>query len=369
VPRRDNKIGKGHKAFAVTLGDLTPEEAAARRDFTMNSLAYDPFERALIDPYGGVRDLEAGILRHTSAAFAEDPLRVLRGMQFAARFRLRLAPETAELSRSMLPEAAALPIERIFEEWRKWALKGVEPSAGLWVLSETGWIALYPELEAMRDCPQEIEWHPEGDVFTHTGHVCDAAAAIAERDGLGAEERMVLLFAALTHDLGKPATTEFIDGRLRSRGHAEAGVPLAEALLGRIGAWESITVRVLPLVREHLAHIALPLEPRAVRRLALRLEPASVEQWGRLVEADHHGRPPLPPEAPAQPYVDLARELAVEQGRPQMILMGRHLLAEGWSPGPAIGQALRAAYEAQIEGAFDTVEGGLEWIKAQGFEP
>ena len=366
VPRRDNKIGKGHRAFAVTLADLTPQEAAARRDFTMNSLAYDPFTDALIDPYGGVGDLKAGILRHTSLAFVEDPLRVLRAMQFAARFRMQLEPETAALCRSMLPEAATLPRERVFEEWRKWALKGAQPSAGLRVLLESGWIMLYPELAALVGCAQDPEWHPEGDAFAHTQHVCDAAAAIADRDGLPEDERLVLLFAALCHDLGKATTTQLVDGHLRSRGHAEAGGPLTASLLGRLGCWPSIADRVAPLVREHLTYLTLPLEPRALRRLAIRLEPASVEQWGRLIEADHSGRPPLPPTSPADAYVDLARRLAVEQGRPKPILLGRHLLAAGWQPGPAVGRVLRAAYEAQIEGAFDSVEGGLDWVTRDG---
>lgn len=279
---------------------------------------------------------------------------------------MRLAPETAAFCQTMLPEADMLPRERVFEEWRKWAAKGVQPSAGLRVLLDTEWIALYPELAALVGCAQDPEWHPEGDVFIHTQHVCDAAAAIAERNGLPPGERLVLLCAALCHDLGKATTTEFVGGRLRSRGHAEAGGPLAASLLGRLGCWQSITDRVIPLVREHLTYLTLPLEPRAIRRLAIRLEPASVEQWGRLIEADHSGRPPLPSASPAAAYVDLAWRLAVEQRRPQPILLGRHLLAAGWQPGPAMGRVLRAAYEAQIEGAFDNVEGGLDWIARRG---
>src|SRR4029079_17722309 len=156
---------------------------AARRDFTWNALALTP-DGELLDFFGGAADLNAGIIRHTTEAFAEDPLRVLRAMQFAARFDMRLAPETAALGRALLPEAPTLAPERVWGEWLKWALRGRRPAAGLRVLAETGWRALYPELTALVGCPQDATWHPEGAVFEHTLYVCDAAAQIAERDRL-----------------------------------------------------------------------------------------------------------------------------------------------------------------------------------------
>src|SRR6185369_2806977 len=122
-----------------------------------------------------------------------------RAMQLAARLDMRLAPETAELARALLPEASALAQERIWGEWQKWATKSRRPSAGLRVLRETGWIELYPELSALIGCPQDPLWHPEGDVYIHTLYVCDAAAAIADREQLVGEGRAVLLLAALCH--------------------------------------------------------------------------------------------------------------------------------------------------------------------------
>jgi tRNA nucleotidyltransferase (CCA-adding enzyme) len=363
LPRRESKIGAGHRGFlAEPDPTMTSSEAAARRDFTWNALAMTP-EGQLLDFFGGAADLSAGIIRHTSPAFAEDPLRVLRAMQFAARLDMRLAPETAALCRALLPEAPTLALERIWGEWQKWALKGRRPSAGLRVLVETGWIALYPELEALFDCPQDSIYHPEGNVGIHTFHVCDAAAAIAERDGLEGEMRAALLFAALCHDLGKPATTVIgEDGRIRSPAHAQAGVEPTLALLGRIGCPRSITTSVVPLVREHMAHLGMTVAERAVRRLALRLEPATVVQWGRLVEADHSGRPPLPPDRPAALIVALAEQIGAAAGRPAPLLQGRHLIAAGIAPGPQLGALLRDAYQAQIEGAFATVEEGLAWV-------
>ena len=165
LPRRESKIGAGHRGFlAAPDPTMTPQEAAARRDFTINAMAITP-DKQVLDFFGGQEDLRAHILRHTTAAFAEDPLRVLRGMQFAARFDMRLAPETAALCRQLLPEAPTLAVERIWAEWWKWAVKGVRPSAGLRVLEETGWISLYPELEELIGCPQDPLWHPEGWSF------------------------------------------------------------------------------------------------------------------------------------------------------------------------------------------------------------
>jgi tRNA nucleotidyltransferase (CCA-adding enzyme) len=363
LPRRESKIGAGHRGFLATPDPtMTPREAAARRDFTWNALAVTP-EGELLDFFGGAADLSAGIIRHTTAAFAEDPLRVLRAMQFAARFNMRLAPETAALCRTLLPEASTLATERIWGEWQKWALKGRVPAAGLRVLAETGWLTLYPELVALINCPQDSLWHPEGSVWLHTLYVCDAAAAIAAREQLGDDQRAVLLFAALCHDLGKPATTATgADGRIRSPGHAQAGVEMTEALLHRIGCPRALIAQVTPLVREHMAHISMQVSDRTVRRLALRLAPATIRQWGRLVEADHSGRPPLPASNPGATIVALAEQLSVSTGRPTPILQGRDLIAIGMQPGPALGELLNRAYLAQIDGAFDSVETGLEWL-------
>jgi tRNA nucleotidyltransferase (CCA-adding enzyme) len=366
LPRRESKIGAGHRGFlAAPDPTMTPHEAAARRDFTWNALAITP-EGELLDFFGGVADLSAGIIRHTTKAFAEDPLRVLRAMQFAARVDMRLAPETAALCRTLLPEAATLATERIWGEWKKWAIKGRKPAAGLCVLAETGWLSLYPELEKLIGCPQDPVWHPEGNVWVHTLHVCDAAAALAEREQLGDDQRALLVFAALCHDLGKPATTRVgANGRIGSPKHAPAGVEPTETLLRRIGCPQALIAQAAPLVREHMAHIGAEVNSRMVRRLALRLAPATITQWGRLVEADHSGRPPLPASNPGAEIVALAEQLSVATGRPEAILHGRDLIAMGMTPGRELGAALERAYQAQIDGAFDSVEEGLAWIARQ----
>jgi tRNA nucleotidyltransferase/poly(A) polymerase len=163
LPRTDSKAGVGHKDFTVSVNsDLTPEQAASRRDFTINAISYNPLTGEIIDPYNGRQDLQNKVLRHTSDAFAEDPLRVLRGMQFASRFGFDIAPETAELANSIREEYKHLPKERIYEEFKKLVTKGIEPGKALDFLYTTGWSENFPEIHNLKDTPQEPEYHPEG---------------------------------------------------------------------------------------------------------------------------------------------------------------------------------------------------------------
>ena len=169
VPRRESKQGSGHRGFAVHADPfLELHLAAARRDFTMNAIYLDPLSGEVADPFDGIGDLQRGILRHTSSAFGEDPLRVLRGMQLAARFDLEPAPETVRVCRGM--DLEGLPPERLFEEWRKLVVLGVVPSRGLRFLEQTTWLRFFPELDALRGVPQDPRHHPEGDVWVHTLH-------------------------------------------------------------------------------------------------------------------------------------------------------------------------------------------------------
>ena len=163
VPRRDSKTGDGHTGFEITFDqDMTPQEAAARRDFTMNALAYDPLSSEIHDYYGGMNDLRNGLLRATTEAFKEDPLRVLRGMQFAARYGLRLDEDTAKMCQEIVDSHDELATERIAEEWMKLAIKGKHPGTALQYLADTGWLKHYPELESMFNTIQDPVWHPEG---------------------------------------------------------------------------------------------------------------------------------------------------------------------------------------------------------------
>jgi len=373
LPRRESKTGAGHRGFAVAPDpELTEADASARRDFTLNSIAYDPLEARLIDPHGGERDLRARVLRHTSAAFAEDPLRVLRGFQLAARFELTMAPETVELCRSIRGTFAELPVERVWGEWDKWATKAVKPSLGLAVLKQTGWLAHFPEVAALDGLTQEPEWHPEGDVFTHTGHCLDALVGLAVwREGT-ADARRVLSFGVLAHDFGKAGTTHqaMRHSRLRwvSPDHEAAGGPLTESFLARIGAPADLVSHVRPLVTQHLAHHmgGGKLRDTSVRRLARRIEPATLDELIAVMMADHLGRPPLVSSDALARIDDLraaASRLTLEHAAPKPIILGRHLIMLGFTPGPRFKEVLDAAFESQLDGAFADEAGGLEWMR------
>lgn len=596
VPRKERKIGAGHRAFDVEFDpSMGVEEAASRRDFTINSMAMNR-NGEIIDPFNGRQHLEDRLLRHTSEAFVEDPLRPLRAMQFASRFELVLDPETMELCRSMANQKASLPKERIWEEWKKWALKGTHAAIGLRMLEAMGWAD--PEIQALVNTPQDPEWHPEGwsafalsdseisainsrfasaaqsigvdsgrslrklietsfthpaigmhgsaafsaqatevdipsdrffaaplagtpslrltsgsseaisahtmrfmweqtaiatrankivrimlevpqpsmlcvmrsavndfeilnavvepvsifmmnmlfggkwssqfqfhqdavksnlplftgptnvsvativadasrapvdgnvivsfdlcfesdvsfihddflvvdksfsslfytkitqgDVFIHTCFVVDAAAEIADREQLDDHDRLVLMFAALCHDFGKPATTEMKDGRWRAHRHTNEGEKPTEDFLQRIGAPPDVIAEVKPLVVEHLVHAGNEPTPKAVRRLANRLAPATIAGLSRVIEADHSGRPPLPKGNPFQPWVDMANELDVFSAKPEAILMGRHLIEMGVKPGRPMGVLLSRAFESQLDGAFDNIEDAKQWAR------
>jgi tRNA nucleotidyltransferase (CCA-adding enzyme) len=368
IARRDSKVAPGHKGFEISFDPaIGPREAAARRDFTINALMYDPRRKELLDFFDGEKDLREGVLRYTSPAFREDPLRVLRGMQFAGRFNLRADSSTIGLCRSMAGSFSELAVERVREEWLKWAAKSTVPSAGLQFLVATNWIEHFPEIAGMRGTPQEPAWHPEGDVFVHTCHCCDALVKLPEWQEADEETRVVLSFAILTHDFGKTVTTResVEDGQTRivSPGHEEASTTLAETFLGRFRAPLAIVERVIPLVRNHMAHMQ-EVTDRTIRRLSSRLEPESIDHLCTVMTADAFGRPPRPPVVPRVVSLLLAKaaELRVRERAPEAILLGRHLLRLGMVAGPEVGLVLRRAYDAQLEGSFADLDGALQWL-------
>jgi len=295
-------------------------------------------------------------------------LRVLRGMQFAARFDLTPAAETIALCRSIAHTFPELAVERVGMEWFKWAQMSPRPSAGLRFLKDTGWLQHFPEIAALDGTPQDPEWHPEGDVFTHTGHCCDALAELPEWQVADVTARQVLMFAVLAHDFAKPQTTHEAEreGRMRmvSPGHEEQGGPLAEAFLTRIGSPNEIKARVVPLVTHHLAHLQAASD-RAVRRLANSLQPATITELCLVMTADQFGRPPKPKivHGGIVALRTQAEALRLRDAAPKPILQGRHLIARGLSPGKEFGAVLHAAFEAQLEGQFADLEGAWKWLE------
>lgn len=372
LPRRERKTGRGHRGFYIE-GDpsMSFAEAARRRDFTVNAVLEDPLTGELIDPFGGRADMGAGLLRAVAPeTFVEDSLRVLRAAQFAARFGFGVEEKTVGLCRSI--DLTDLPAERVWGELEKILLVAREPSAGLrWLERLNVTPQLFPELDALKGVPQEEEWHPEGDVFVHTLLVCDRARELIE--DLDHPRQVALMLAALCHDFGKPATTEFVEGRTRARGHDEAGVAPTEAFLDRLKIFTlegyDVRAQAVALVREHLKPGEFyrkrgEVTDGAFRRLARRCEP---ELLYRVAKADSLGRnaPWVPRErwfdAEAQEwFIERVRELSLEKGPPAPLLLGRHLLEMGLKPSPLVGEIQRAVYESQLDGRVRTLEEAKE---------
>jgi tRNA nucleotidyltransferase (CCA-adding enzyme) len=373
VPRRDSKFGLGHRDFQATFDPaITAREAASRRDFTINAMAYDPVADELLDFFGGEDDLKNRVLRATSEAFADDPLRVLRGMQFACRFDLTLEPGTAVMCRTIVDHYATIARERVADEFMKWALKSSRPGRIAEYLAASGWEVHFPEIARLAGVPQDPHWHPEGDVGTHTMFVVDAAARISARDNVSGDDRAVLIFAALAHDFAKATTTMLREreGKMRwtSWGHEADGGPMARTFLERIGIKSAVVDRVVPMIENHLASSSIGREvtPRAVRRLAMRLAPATIADLLRLIEADYSGRPPLPTGLPegAMRIREMAEAQAVDHGPQAPLILGRHVMPYfGDQPGKHIGEVTAAAYEAQADGAFSNQEEALQWLE------
>jgi tRNA nucleotidyltransferase (CCA-adding enzyme) len=372
LPRRERKTGRGHRAFFIE-GDpgMSFAEAASRRDFTINAILKDPLNGEVIDPCDGRADLDRGTIRAVSPqTFGEDSLRVLRAAQFAARFEFDVAPDTVALCRSI--ELSDLPSERVWAEIEKLLLRAQHPSIGLRWLSELNAIdQLFPEIKALMGVPQDPEWHPEGDVFVHTGLVVDRARELIE--DLPYAKQVTVMLAALTHDFGKPSTTEFIDGRLRSRGHEEAGVDPTVSFLDRLNLHTldgyDVRAQVVALVRDHLKPGEYfkkreEVGDGAFRRLARKCE---LDLLYRVARADSLGRNAdwVPREkwydAAAQDwFIARARELDVAAKAPAPILLGRHLLEMGLKPGPRVGEIARAVYEMQLDGRVCSLEEAKE---------
>ena len=368
LPRRERKAGRGHRGFIID-GDpsMTIEEATRRRDFTINAILLDPLTGEIIDPFSGKKDLENGILRVVSAeTFAEDSLRVLRAAQFAARFELNIDDETVAICRQI--DVTDLPPERIWGEIEKLLLGAHRPSIGFDWLHRFGALeTLFPELASLIGVPQDPDWHPEGDVFIHTLLTIDRARELT--DDLPYAKQVTVMLAALAHDFGKKATTEFLEGHWRSRGHEEAGVEPTETFLKRLNihTLDGYDVRgqVIALVREHLKPGEFYKKRQEVgegafRRLARRCE---LDLLYRVARADSLGRNAewVPKEkwydAEAQEwFLERARELEVTQAAPAPILLGRHLLELGMEPGPRMGEITRAIYEMQMDGRVRTLE-------------
>lgn len=364
LPRRESKRGRGHKAFDVQ-GDpsMTLADAARRRDFTINAIAWDPLRDEYQDPCGGRADLERRLLRAVDLrTFGDDSLRVLRAVQFAARFEFALEDQTAVLCRRIPLDD--LPAERIWGEVEKLLLQAPRPSIGFALALDLGVIeAVLPEMRPLVGCEQEPEWHPEGDVWVHTLMVIDKARQLTH--DLDRPRLTTVMLGAVCHDLGKPATTAVIDGRIRSIDHEQAGVAPTLSLLDRLNVHTidgfDVRAQVVGLVANHLKpgmfHKAQHVGDGAFRRLAQKVD---LELLARLARADCLGRAGAFDCSAMDWFLERAQALGVAHQPPAPLLLGRHVLELGLQPGPQVGEILRQVYEKQLDGEVNTVEEAIE---------
>ena len=373
LPRREVKTGDRHSDFAVQVDPAMPfAEAAARRDFTINAISMDPLTGELIDPHGGVGDLRNGILRHVSDRFAEDPLRVLRGMQFCGRFGLEADPSTISFCRGL--DAGEMFPERIFEEWQKFILKSKVPGKGLGFLEATGWDRHFPEVAALKGVKQDPAWHPEGDADIHTRLCLDA---FAKRRVGDPEKDLRVGLAVLCHDFGKATHTQFVDGKWTSHGHAEAGAGPTATFLRRMSDQTALVDGVTVLVTNHMLPGTLHKETKSagdpasmdhvVRRLALKLGRVgtSIDELCTVVECDKAGRPPLPEHSAGAEWLRSRAEAAcVLHEKPKTLLMGRDLIDLGLRPGVGFKPVLEEAFNRQMSGEIKTHEDAVAFAQS-----
>lgn len=355
MPRSEKATGRGHKDFAVFVDPFLGEEKAARRrDFTVNALMQNVLTGEILDFFGGREDLQNGIIRHVDdGSFGEDPLRVFRAAQFAARFDFAVAEETRALCASMAVDALAG--ERVFAELEKALLKAEKPSLFFEELRRMRQLTVwFPELEALIGVPQRPDAHPEGDVWEHTMQVLDAAASLRQR----AENPLGLMLAALCHDFGKADTTESMDGVLHAYGHEKAGLPPAERFLGRLTGEKKLRQYVRSMVLLHMEPNKR-LADGAGEKSFMRLFDSSVcpEDLLLLAEADFLGRraPGTDGAALAAAYAEVKKRLwalldVYRERMAQPGVSGQDLVDAGFAPGENFHLALAYAHKLRLAG-------------------
>jgi len=397
-PRQEQKSGRGHRGFTVSVnGALSFREAARRRDFTVNAIGYDILSGEILDPFGGLQDIRYKVLRHIEdETFIEDPLRVYRAVQFAARFGLEVAEGTAELCKQMVREGSLdeLPKERVYEEWKKLLLKAPRPSAGFELMREWGiTVRYFPELHALIGVPQDPKWHPEGDVWVHTMLSLDSLSReLRMEDGrwkmANEKERLKLLFAILCHDFGKPLTTtiELENGEIykwnssqcltlktqcfaciRAINHEKAGIEPTRTFMYRLVNAHDFIESILPLVEHHLKpsqFYTQGAKAAAIRRLSLKV---NIEELVLVAKADFLGRTTT--EAQRGIYeagewlLERAEQLHVKHRAPEPLLQGRDLIMLGLEPSPLFKTILNEVYALQLDGEVKTKEEALAYVK------
>ncbi|HHD75382.1 MAG TPA: HD domain-containing protein [Campylobacterales bacterium] len=367
-PRTETKVGVGHKGFEVHCdGTLSFKAAALRRDFTVNAIGYEIEKKEFIDPYNGQEDIKKRCLRLIKReTFVEDPLRVYRAMQFAARFEFTLDEVTFELCKSMVKDGHLdeLPKERVYEEFKKLLLKSKKPSIGFEMMRQLGIIEkYYPELYALIGVPQNPKWHPEGDVWTHTMMALDQMVHLKTNDS---KYDLKMMFAILCHDLGKATHTQITEEKITAIGHELAGIELTQEFMYRLMDEHDFIKGLFPLIEHHLApsiYYRSKAKDKTIRRLSTKVK---LEELVRVARADFLGRTTKASLSGIYEAGDWllakAKELNVEKRAPIALIGGKDLIALGLEPSKEFKMLLGKCYEAQLEDKIFTKDEATDYI-------
>ena len=372
LPRSETKTGLGHRGFHIQTDPYTTfKEAAKRRDFTINSIGFDPLTNTVLDPYQGVQDIKEKRLQATSAeTFGEDPLRALRAAQFAARFEMTPTPALCTLlSKQNLDE---LPGERTQIELQKLLTKSRSPSVGFELLKKTNLIRFFPEIEALQGVAQNPYWHPEGDVWIHTMMVIDYAAKHRPQN----DRDYLLMLAALCHDFGKPLSTITLDdGRVTAKGHEDSGVPPAINFLERLKIPKTMQKQIALLIQYHLkphyfGDDTVPPEDIYYLARALYDVHLTITDLAWLGRVDAMGRTTEEAQKNICPSVDAFLEKChtLKATDPHYLadrVTGAMLLTHGYQPGPHFTEMLNKARDIQYRYQLNDPEQIIATLKAE----
>jgi putative nucleotidyltransferase with HDIG domain len=361
--RFDGAYSDGRHPDAVQY-TLKAQDDVQRRDFTINGLLLDGLTTqddlggSVLDYVGGLADLEAGLIRAIGdpvRRFEEDHLRMLRAIRFAARFSFIIDPATHAAIRALAPKIHGVSRERVRDELTRMLTEG-HASRAFMLLDETGLLAhVLPEVSRLKGVQQPAQYHPEGDVWTHT---------LMLLDQLESNCPMTLAWGALLHDIGKPATYQPPTGpgdRIRFNGHVEVGVRIGAEICRRLRFSNDETVQILALIQNHMRFADAP-----------RMKTATIKRFFRLDRFPEHlalHRMDCLASSGNLDHYNFAREhyesMPPDEVRPQPLLTGRELIAAGYSPGVAFKVMLHAVEEAQLEGAIHTTEEAMALVRSQ----
>lgn len=359
LPRKEECIGNRHTDFRIDVDPfLGTEKAAMRRDFTVNSIMENVLTGEIVDHYGGVEDIKKKIIRHVSdVSFAEDPLRVFRGAQFAARFEFSMAEDTKAICRTM--NVTSLTSERVFEELKKALLKAEKPSMFFRMLGDIDKLDdWFPEVKALMGVMQEAKHHAEGDVFEHTMAVLDQAAKLRAR----AKQPLEFMLSALVHDFGKAVTTEKIDGVIHAYRHETEGIELVRAFLHRLTNEKKLIHYALNMTENHMRPNMVAAQKASVKATNKMFD-ASVEPYDLILLALADGRGSISQSGYFSSEEFLLERLDVyNEYMSRPYITGADLISEGYQPGEHFSQLLEYAHKLRLSGVEKKI--ALKQVKA-----